>query len=45
MFFLPERLEKLTFSETLAGISTLTKWTPCVRLGCAMLVLLFHLKF
>ena len=34
--FLPKRLQKVAFSETLAGISTLSQWTPCnkVRGNC-----------
>ena len=32
--FLPKNLEKDHFSETLAGISTLTQWTPCYFSHC-----------
>ena len=28
-FFCPKGWKKVTFSDTLAGISTLTQWTPC----------------
>ena len=28
--FCPKGWKKATFSETLAGISTLTQWIPCV---------------
>jgi len=33
IFSYPKDWKKVTFSETLAGISTLTQWTPWVRLA------------
>ena len=32
VLFLPKRLEKVAFSENLAGVSTLTQWTPCTTI-------------
>ena len=41
MLCLPKRLEKVTFSETLAGISTLTQWSPYFQIFLSICIISF----
>ena len=38
-FFCPQGWQNATFSENLAGISTLTQWTPCIYISIFLFVL------